>query len=308
MVQVNNLGDHVDGTLIAESQSQKATTSNSLDNLVSDATQKPFAITITMDRTLTDDEFFGTFFFDLGGTPAADFSLFSPASGNHTYSVRNGTAKVVTVDITGSPGTSVTIPDGATKTLHSDGTDVVDQALSNVGLQTIWIPASAMQPTVSNGCAALANVETVSGQPDQHVLAFDATAVPDENAQFEIAFPKSWNEGTITFKAFWTHQGGQTGGLDGVAWGLQGIALSDDDAFATAYGTAIVVTDDKATGDDLFVTAVSAAVTIGGTPAEDDMVVFRVFRDIDDGADDLDIDAQLVGLQIFFTTNFPTDD
>lgn len=306
MTQINNLGDATEGTLIAESQATKATTSNSLDNLLSDATQKLLSKTITGNTTLTDDEFFASFFFDLGGTPASDFSLFSPASGSHTYCVRNGTGKVATVDVTGSPGTSVTIADGGIKFLHSDGTDVVELVTGGIGLQTIWIPASAMQPTVSNGCAALANVEVAAGQPDQHVLAFDTVA--DEHAQFEVAFPKSWDEGTVTFKAFWTHQGGQTGGLDGVAWALQGVALTDDDAFATAYGTPIVVTDDQVTADDLYVTVTSTAVTIAGTPAEGDMTVFRILRDVSDGADDLDIDAQLIGLQIFFTTNASTDD
>lgn len=306
MVDLNNLGDHTEGTLIAESQSQKATTSNSLDNLLSDATQKILSKTITGNTTLTDDEFFGSFFIDLGGTPAADFSLFLPASGSHTFFVRNGTGKVATVDSGTSGGTVVTVPDGGVAIIHADGTDTVELTASNQGLQTIWIPAAAMQPTVSNGCATLANVETVAGRPDQHVLAFDTAA--DEHAQFEVAFPKSWDEGTVTFRVFWTHQGGQTGGLDGVAWALQGVALADDDAFATPYGTAVVVTDDKVTGDDLFVTAVSAAVTIDGTPGEGEMTVFRIFRDVSDAADDLNIDAQLVGIQIFFTTNASTDD
>jgi len=306
MTQINNLGDHTDGTLLAESQAQKATTANSLINLLSDATQKILSKTITGNTTLTDDEFFGHFFIDLGGTPAADFSLFLPASGSHTFAVRNGTGKVATVDSGVSGGTVVTVSNGGIKIIHADGTDTVELTASSVGLQTIWVPAAAMQPTVSNGCAALANVETVAGQPDQHVLAFDTAA--DEHAQFEIAFPKSWDEGTITFRVFWTHQGGQTGGLDGVAWGLQGVALSSGDAFATAYGTAIVVTDDQVTGDDIYMTAVSAAVTIAGTPAEADLTVFRIFRDVSDAADDLDIDAQLVGVQLFYTTNAATDD
>ena len=33
------------------------------------------------------------------------------------------------------------------------------------GKQTIWIPAAEMRPTVSNGCAALADVETTAGNP-----------------------------------------------------------------------------------------------------------------------------------------------
>jgi len=110
------------------------------------------------------------------------------------------------------------------------------------------------------------------------------------------------------FDSFYTHQGGQTGGLDGVAWGVQGVALSDGDAFATAYGTAVVVTADNATGDDIYVTVESNPITIAGTPADNDMIVFRVLRDVSDAADDLDIDAQLVGIQLFFTTDKATDD
>lgn len=305
MVDMNNLGDHVDGTLIAESQAQKATTSNALDNLLSDATQKILSKTITGNTTLNDDEFFGSFFVDLGGTPAADFSLFLPNSGSHAFIVRNGTGKVATVDSGVSGGTTVIVSDGEIKFIHADGTDTVEIGGSSRGLQTIWMPSTAMQPTVSNGCGALSNVETVAGQPDQHILPFDTAA--DEHAQFEVAFPKSWNKGTITFRIFWTHQGGQTGGLDGVAWALQGVALSSGDLFATAYGTAVVVTDDQVTGDAVYVTSISTAVTISGTPAEGDLTIFRLFRDVSDALDDLDIDAQLVGVQIFYTTDASTD-
>ena len=126
MTQLDNLGDHVDGTLIAESQSQKATTSNAVDNLLSNATQKILSKTITGNTTLTDDEFFGSFFIDLEGTPAADFSLFLPNSGSHTFSVRNGTGKIATIDSGISGGTVVVVPDGVTRLIHADGTDTVD--------------------------------------------------------------------------------------------------------------------------------------------------------------------------------------
>ncbi len=186
--------------------------------------------------------------------------------------------------------------------------EIVEPAVvaGGAGKQTLWIPVAAMFPTVSNGAVAVVAVETVAGQPDQHVMAFATGA--DDHAQFEIGFPKAWDLGAVSFKAFWTHQGGQTGGLDGVAWGLQGVALSSGDPFATAYGTPVVVTDDQVTGDDIYMTAESAAITIAGTPAADDMTVFRIFRDVDDAADDLDIDAQLVGIQLFFTTDKATDD
>jgi len=174
-----------------------------------------------------------------------------------------------------------------------------------VGKQTAWVPVAAMQPTVSNPCGALALVETTAGQPDQQVRAFANGA--DDHAQFGITFPKSWNKGTVSFIPIWTHQGGQTGGLDGVAWALQGVSIGDDEAFAVAYGTAIIVTDDQSNTDRVFFGAESAAITIAGTPADDEYTVFRVFRDVSDAADDLDIDAQLIGIKLFFTTDAIND-
>ena len=58
-----------------------------------------------------------------------------------------------------------------------------------------------MYPNTTNGCADLAQVELSNG-PEIKTLDFDQSS--DENAQFAIAFPKSWNEGTITFQAYFT--------------------------------------------------------------------------------------------------------
>ena len=185
---------------------------------------------------------------------------------------------------------------------YQRGAGVPDTA---AGKQHVWIPALAMRPTVSNGCAGIVDVETTAGRPDLQVLDFDNTA--DEHAQFGMAAPKSWNESTVTFKAVWTHAGGQTGGLDGVAWFLQGLAASDDDTADAAYGTAVVVTDDQATAEDVYFTAESTAITIAGTPAEGDMLFFRVGRDVSDAADDLDIDARLIGIILYLTTDTGND-
>lgn len=172
-----------------------------------------------------------------------------------------------------------------------------------IGKHTIWIPAGAMRPTVSNGCAALTDVETTAARPDMQVLDFDATA--DEHAQFQIGFPKSWNEGTITFQVYWTVAAAVT---TGVAWGLQGVAVSDDGTIDVAYGTAVVVTDDALNAaEDLMVSAESAAVTIAGTPAVGDVSFFRIFRDVSDANDDMTQDARLIGVQVFYTLDAGDD-
>lgn len=187
--------------------------------------------------------------------------------------------------------------------IMSDGTDPSWTGVRKQGLETIWCPATAMKPTVSNGCATLTSVETTAGRPDMNVLDFDASA--DEHAQFDFCLPKSWNEGTVTFRVHHTTTATDT---DGVAWGLQGVAVSDGDTIDVAYGTAVVVTDAyQSTAEDEYVTAVSSAITIAGTPAAGDRCIFRIFRDVSDAADTAAEDARLLGVEFFFTTNAADD-
>jgi len=185
----------------------------------------------------------------------------------------------------------------------ADVTDAGNVGTVVVGKQTIWIPAAAITPTKSNGCAARTQVETTAGRPDMDVLDFDTSA--DEHAQFSVAFPKMWNLGTVTFQVFWCSTATDT---DGVAWGLQGVSMPDNSTIDVPYGTAIVVTDDaQSAAEELYVTAESGAVTIAGTPADNDLCYFRVLRDISDGNDDMTEDARLIGIKLFYTTDALND-
>ena len=177
------------------------------------------------------------------------------------------------------------------------------KAVKIAGKETIWIPANAMTPTESNGCADITKVETTAGRPDLNVLDFDASS--DEHAQFSVAFPKQWNLGTITFQCFWTSTATDT---DGVSWGLQGVGMGDNETQDAAYGTAIVVDDAcQSAAEELYVTAESSAVTIAGTPADDDLTYFRIFRDVSDANDTAAEDARLIGCKIFYTTDAAND-
>jgi len=209
-------------------------------------------------------------------------------------------------------GTTTLVKNSAGTTLNTvvgpffNATNLISDtdSTNSVGKQTIFIPASAMTPTASNGCSAIQAVETTAGRPDMNVLDFDATA--DEHAQFQVAFPKSWNEGSVSFKAYWTVAAAVT---TGVAWGLQGVAVSDNDTIDVAYGNPTVVTDDALnTTEDLCVTDESSPVIIAGTPAAEDMVFFRVFRDVSDANDDMTQDARLIGIKLFFTTEAGNDE
>ena len=167
-----------------------------------------------------------------------------------------------------------------------------------IGKQSMWVPAAAMNPTSTNGCAAIAALDSGGNTgPDLYTLDFDDGS--DEHAQFSVAMPSYWNEGTVTFKVYWTSEATDT---DGVAWGLSGVALADSDSLNTAFGTAVVVTDDAiSAAKDLYITAESGAVTIAGSPAAGELCYFNIFRDVSDGNDDMAEDAKLIGIKLFYT-------
>tara|TARA_R100000654_G_scaffold70611_1_gene100999 strand:- start:562 stop:1962 length:1401 start_codon:yes stop_codon:yes gene_type:complete len=184
------------------------------------------------------------------------------------------------------------------------GTGVVQangSAIKVAGKETIWVPAVAMYPNSTNGCADLAQVELSNG-PEIKTLDFDKDS--DEFAQFAVAFPKSWNEGTITFQAYFTADSTDTGT---VSWGLSGVAIADNDSVNTAFGTQVAPTAKahSGTANDLDVTAESGAVTIAGSPSTDEEVFFQISRDVSE--DSLTADAKLLGIKLFFTTDAAND-
>ena len=197
---------------------------------------------------------------------------------------------------------AIAIAADGTVDLDTAGATVASAVIKTVGKESIWVPAAAMYPSTTNPCADLAQVETTALRPDLKVLDFATGA--DEFAQFTVAFPKSWNEGTVTFQPFWTVTGTNTGT---VAWQLGGIAVSSDDTINVAFGSLIATTAlaHSGTSNDLMVSVESGAVTIAGSPAVGDCCFFQINRDI--SADNQSGDARLVGIKLFFTTDAAND-
>ena len=229
------------------------------------------------------------------GTGAANATLTSSGAHDLILDTNSGT----------NSGT-ITITDGADGNINiaPNGNGVVQaggSAVKVAGKETIWVPAVAMYPNTTAGCAALAQVELSNG-PEIKTLDFDKDS--DENAQFAVAFPKSWNEGTITFQAFFTADSTNTGT---VSWALAGVSCADNDTINVAFGTAVAPTAKahSGTANDLDVTAESGAVTIAGSPSTDEEVYFQITRDVSE--DSLTADAKLLGIKIFFTTDAAND-
>jgi len=212
-----------------------------------------------------------------------------------------------TAHIADSQITSAKIADGtiATGDIANDAV-TADKVANNIkvaGRETIYVPAAAMYPQTTNGCADLEQVEMTAGKPELKCLDFAADA--DDHAQFTIAFPKSWNEGTVTFQAFFTVSGTNTGT---VAWGLKAAGVGDganiNNGLDADHGVVATAKAHEGTSGHLNLTAESGAMTVNGA-GEDRMTFFQVLRDV--SADSQTGAARLLGIKLFFTTNAAND-
>ena len=251
--------------------------------------------TTLTNKTLTSPKI-GTSILDTNGNELA--LLTATGSAVNEFTLANAASGAgPTLSATGETNVDINLNPKGSGVLKS-GTAAVKVA----GTETIFIPAQAMFGTTTNGADANA-VETTATRPELKVLDFDASTA--EYAQFSIAMPKSWNLGTVTFQAFWTPSTTNTGNC---IFGLQGVSCTEGDTADVAFGTAQEVTDAGiGTVEDVQMTSVSSAMTIAGSPADDDYTFFQVYRDAADGSDTFTGDARLLGIKLFYTTDAAND-
>ena len=235
------------------------------------------------------------------GTGAANATITTSGAHDLILDTNSGTNSG-TITITDAANGDITIaPNGTGVAKAVDAGDNTG-AIKIAGKETMWVPAAAMYGATTNGADAQ-QVETTATRPDLKVLDFDKDT--DEFAQFSVAFPKSWNEGTITYQVYWTPGSTNTGDC---IFGLQGVACADNDTIDVAYGTAVNVTDAGiGTVEDQQISAESGAVTIAGSPAAGEITYFQLFRDANAGGDTFTADARVIGVRIFFTTDAAND-
>lgn len=215
-----------------------------------------------------------------------------------------GPASSVNNEIALFSGTTGKIIQRATTTgvLRATSGVIAAAAATDLGAGKHMIPfmANQMIPRTTNG-AELVTTELATNDVMLETLDFDTTT--EEGAGFWYPMPESWDEGTVTFEAIWT----AASGSGGVAWGLAAYAFSDDDALDTAVSGQQVVTDTLITANDKHGTSESSAITIGGTPAAGDLVYFEITREVANGSDTLGVDAKLIGIRLYITTDALTD-
>lgn len=168
-----------------------------------------------------------------------------------------------------------------------------------IGVQDLFIPASAFWPRVTGGCGVLTQYEMATSLFNVQGLPFDQTT--QEFAQFQIRLPRKYNNGTVTVAPYWTAQSG----AGTVQWGISGRAYSNDDALTVALGSEQTSDDTLIATNDLHIGPTTAAITLAGTPADADFLAIQISRN--PGSDTLTGDAILLGIAVFITTDAAID-
>ena len=173
-------------------------------------------------------------------------------------------------------------------------------AIKIAGTETMYVPATAMYAATTNGAEA-AQTELTAGNPELKAFAFDTSTA--ESVQFNVCFPKSWDEGTVTYQTYWSASATDTGTG---GFKLSGVSIASDVDYDTSFGTAVANTALAASGtqDDLMVNVVSGAVTIASAAVTTN-TIFKLERNV--AVDTNTGDLRLVGCKIFYTTNAAND-
>jgi hypothetical protein len=191
-------------------------------------------------------------------------------------------------------GTGISISNGN----GVSGNPVISTSVG--GIASVPIVAAAMTPNTTNGAVATL-LETTTNKIMLNTLDFDQSTL--QSAQIAVPMPKSWDEGTVTVQFIWT----ATAGTGNVIWGVKAVAISDGDVIDTAFGTAQTVTDTLIATGDQHETTFTSALTVAGSPVNNDVVYFYFYRDAANGSDTLTASAKLIGVRINVTINAADD-
>jgi hypothetical protein len=244
---------------------------------------------------------------DTAGNGTKDFGLYSAVLGVSVFTFN--TAGAATFAYAVSLGISNAFTCGSvelghatqnTLTAASGVLSIEGKQLLMSGKHTIAMPAGAWKAKASGGATAVTY---------QDVPGFSFNGTSATRVRFIIPMPKGWDEGTISFKVYGVvDTGGSSGNV--AVWKLAAKAFSHDDAIWT--------TTDLSTGaqaanmswtanDDLLISAESSALTIDGTPAEGDLVLFELWRDPADASDNNTADFIALAVHIYYSINAATD-
>jgi hypothetical protein len=238
-------------------------------------------------------------------TGTTTITSFGAPDGNPIRWIQWGAATPVTHNATSmilKGGVSKTYAAGGVSCFVHEGSgnwrELYDSALTPIGKHKFHLPASAFtaHPSVPPAFTTQLGTNIPYNSWD-----FDASGVEAIFCTFSLG--SSWDLGPISCVPIW----GAASGSGDVVWSFNCIARSNDDAIAGSFSTTVSSTDTLLSAGDLHRGPESSALAVDGTPAANDELFFVVLRNATSGSDTLGVDAKLIGVDIFFTTNAAVD-
>lgn len=170
------------------------------------------------------------------------------------------------------------------------------------GRQTINIPAKAM--TAHDTAGAGSGTVNLASALTLNTMQFDSATT--EYVTFEVWMPKSWDEGTLRAQFEGMHT---TATAFVTRMAIQAVSIGAGESYDRNTALSTKVTVDITAGTNLtrYVSSETSAFTVGGTPAENDAIIFTIFRDTAATADTMNQDFHLVGAKIFYEVNASSD-
>lgn len=169
------------------------------------------------------------------------------------------------------------------------------------GKTMIPFNAYSMIKRSTNG-ATLGSVETGNFNM---IVTYDFNASTNDHVQFHLPMPSSWNEGTVSYKVIWSHANTTTN--FGTVWELAGVAFGNGESSNAAFGTGVQVSDTGGSNLAFYTTDESAAVTVAGSPAAGELVLFQLKRVPGNASDTCAVAAKVHAVELFVTVDTQVD-
>jgi len=171
-----------------------------------------------------------------------------------------------------------------------------------IGEETVYIPAAGMVAESGADPGALTVLD--NGTIVHYGIPFDPDS--DEFVNFNLVMPKRYDAGSLYLAVAWTEIAATSGS---VIWQAEANKLDDGDAMhgdpASGGGN---VTDARSASYDYNLTDWFEVTPAGSVSGDNPMIEVRLGRDADNGSDDMDADAYLLGVLIRWTSDVETYD
>ncbi len=163
--------------------------------------------------------------------------------------------------------------------------------------RTVFIPAGAMISNITEG-ATLKLEEYGDAKINDY---YEFSGIISNSVQVVFPLPVEWNLGTVKIKPYWSSTNDTANQT--VVWEFAAGAVSDGDSMDSAFGTIQLSQDDVTAGQDMMLGPATPALTIGNSPAAEDLIWWRVRRLPGHASDDCAGVVKLLGIWVQYQEN-----